>query len=335
MTFVVVGCDLEWYDLDIEEQELTAVGARLVRAHTPTEEAVIAAARDADALIIEVAPIGARAIAAFTRCQVVVEAGVGVDSIDVGAATARGIAVANVPDYCVEEVSDQAIASALALGRRLFPYDALVRRGEWGFEGGRPVFRLAGQTVGVVGLGRIGRATARKARGLGMRVVAHDPYLSDEQVRAAGAEPMALEELLRACDFLVCHAPLTPATERLFTAERLALLKPTAYVVNVSRGRLFDEEALAAMLREGRLAGAAIDVFGVEPPPSDHPLRRAPNVILSPHVGWYSEESVVELRRRSARQAAQTLAGQWPEHLVNPAVRSLRERPGPPLSPRG
>jgi D-3-phosphoglycerate dehydrogenase len=251
------------------------------------------------------------------RCLVAVRYGVGVDTVDLSAATARGVMVANVPDYCIEEVSDHAIAMLLSLWRGVTAYDRAVRGGTWSTTARPPMPRLAGRVLGVIGVGRIGAQTARKAAGLGMRVVGYDPYLTNLPTGVAG---VTLDELLRQADAVTLHLPLTAESRHLIGVAALRKMKPTALLVNTARGGIVDTAALVRALRDGWIAGAALDTLEQEPVPSDSPLLSLPNVILNPHAGWYSDQSVPELKRKTAETAIAVLRGQRPASVVNPDV---------------
>ncbi len=283
-----------------------------------TEDDVIRAARDADALIIGFVPITARVMDALPRLRCVVRYGVGYETIDVPAATARGIQIANVPDYCIPEVADHAMALLLALARKVIPLDASLRRGEWAtLKTAKPVRRIEGQTLGLIGMGRIGSAVARRALSFGMRVIVHDKYLSPDQAKAAGATLVDLEALLRDADFISIHTPLTPETHHLINAAAIERMKPSAYLINVARGAIVDTQALAEALQAGRIAGAALDVFEHEPLPADHPIRSAPNTILNPHAAWYSEEALTQLQINAAEEVARALRGEPLKNALN------------------
>lgn len=303
-------------NLDIE-QEVLGPRARLVPAAGASLPDILAVARDAAAILLGTqAACSAEVIDGLAACRAIVRYGVGVDNIDVGAARARGIAMANVPDYGVDEVATHAIALALACLRKLFPAEALARRGEWRLAPLRPIQAVPDATFGVVGLGRIGRAVAAKATALGFPVLACDPYVPpDRAPRRVRLVPLG--ELLGAADLVSLHLPLTPETPGLIGASELARMKPTAYLINTARGELVDGAALAEALRSGRLAGAALDVVPGEPPSPDHPLLSCPTAYLTPHMAWYSEASERRLRRRAAEEVRRALRGQ---PLHNPIV---------------
>jgi D-3-phosphoglycerate dehydrogenase len=260
----------------------------------------------------------ARIIGRLGKCRVLSRYGVGYDNVDVPAATAKGIWVARVPDYCWEDVSDQALALLLGCVRGVAFKDRQVRAGRWNLHKEVQTHRVAGRTLGLIGFGAIARVLQRKVSGLGLaRVLVSDPYVDPDVVRKAGAEPVELERLLHESDYVSIHVPLGPETRGLIGERQLALLKPEAILVNTSRGPVVDEQALARALESRKLAAAGLDVFEREPLPESSPLRRLDNVILSDHAGWYSEESVVELKRKAAENVAAVLSGGRPKYPVN------------------
>jgi D-3-phosphoglycerate dehydrogenase len=323
--FKVYITDHAYLNLDPERAILNALPAEVIDVSPlRTEDDVIRAAHDADALIIGFVPITSRVMDALPRLRVVVRYGVGYETIDVPAATERGIWVANVPDYCIPEVADHAIALLLALARKVLLLDASTRRGEWAtLKVAQPVRRIEGQTLGLIGMGRIGREVLRRALSFGLKVMVYDKYLAPETAEALGAKPVELDRLLREADFVSIHTPLTPETHHLIDADALSKMKPSAYLVNVARGAIVDTVALAEALQAGRIAGAALDVFEHEPLPMDHPIRDAPNTILSSHAAWYSEEALAQLQRSAAMEVARALRG---EPLKNPLNRPEKPR---------
>src|SRR6516225_6376201 len=300
-----------------DERVLREGGLAAVRLSAGTEEDLVAALAQtrADALIVQWAPVSAAVLDAAPACRFISRLGIGIDMIDVGAATERGVAVANTPDYCVAEVTAHTLAMALWLLRGLGWYDAAIRRGEWS-AAGPPAgpSRPSATTIGVVGLGRIGAQVADQARSLGFQVVGCDPYATAQP----GVRLVTFEELLRCSDLITLHAPLSAETSRLIRAETIALMRPGALLVNTCRGGLIDEDAVAAALRVGRLAGAALDVFETEPLPSASPLRSLPNVLLSPHAAWYSPASLAALPVQAAQQVVNFLAGLPVPSIINP-----------------
>jgi D-3-phosphoglycerate dehydrogenase / 2-oxoglutarate reductase len=266
-----------------------------------------------DALLVQDTPIDAAFIGRLRRCRVLGLYGAGVDNADVGAARRRGLTVVHVPDYGTEEVADHALCLLLACARGLAPLGASLRAGAWDYgAAARPLHRLKGRTLGVVGLGRIGRRLAAKARALELRVLGTDPVVGPADAAAAGIDWRPLPDLLAASDFVSLHAPLVPATEGLIGRAELALLKPGAYLINVARGGLVDESALLEALDESRLAGAGLDVLAVEPAPAGHPLIGHPRVVMTPHSAWYSEEAMRDLQRLLAEDVLRVLRGEPP-----------------------
>jgi D-3-phosphoglycerate dehydrogenase len=255
------------------------------------------------------------------RCRLISRHGVGYDTLDVQAATDHGIMVCNVTDYCSQEVADHTMALLLALARSLFQADREVRSGGWDvYAACGANRRIEGQTLGLVGLGNIGKAVARRAAGFGLNLAVYDPFVPAEAIEALGGRKADLDALLQQADYISLHLPLSAATRHIINAEMLALMKPTAFLVNTSRGGLVDLAALRIALAEGRLAGAGLDVFEKEPPDRDDPLLQMPNVITSPHAGFYSEGSLFDLHSRQAQQVAAVLQGLRPANLLNPQV---------------
>lgn len=323
MTFRVVLTDHVFPDADavIEQRVLEEANARLEIHECREEDGLLEIVRDADGLLVERAPITRKVIAGMERCLVMARYGVGYDCIDVDAATDAGIIVCNVPDYCVAEVADHTIALLLAQARSLFQLDSEVRRGVWDvYSGGKGNQRLEGLTLGMIGLGRIGRAVAKRASAFGFKIMVYDPYVSAEAMAAAGLQKADLEEVLKSADFLTMHLPLSAETRHILNADRIRLMKPTAHLVNTARGGLVDQQALAEALMEGRLAGAALDVLEKEPPEPDDPLLKLPNVILTPHAAFYSPGASRDLHRMAAEEVARVLKGEMPHSVVNPAV---------------
>jgi D-3-phosphoglycerate dehydrogenase / 2-oxoglutarate reductase len=317
MGLVVIHTDPLHSDFSAEREELAGVGAEFRVARCRTEEEVAAACKEADGLIVTYAKVGRKALAAMPNLKIMVRTGVGYDSLDVPAATERKVMVANVPDYCISEVADHTLALLLAWWRRIGELDQQVRTEGWGAPI-KPVYRLEGKTLGVLGMGRMGQAVAARARGFDLRLLGYDPYLPDASFAALGVERVALDRLFSESDIVTVHSPLTDETRGIIGEKTLRLMKPTAVVVNTSRGGLINTDELAAAIRQGQIAGAALDVLETEPLPMDHPIRSLPRVLLTPHAAWYSEQSEPELRRRAARIVAQGLRGERPKSLLNP-----------------
>lgn len=323
MPFLAVITDHDYPNLDDEEEVLRPLGIELRVSNAKDRRAFLADVAAADALLNQYAKVDASTIAAAVRCLAIVRYGVGVDTIDLEAATRAGICVANVPDYGTQEVALHALSLLLAVHRRLRTYDAALRAGRWmpGPTVTPPIHRLRGQTLGIVGLGRIGRTLAGYAAPLGLHLLTYDPYITRTAAGQAGATLVDYATLLRQSDIVSFHTPLGEETRHLLGEEEIRMLKPTAIVINTSRGAVIDTAAVARALREGRLAGAGLDVFEGEPLAPDHPLREAPNTILTPHVAWYSEEARRALKRSVAEEVARVSRGEWPRSLVNADVR--------------
>lgn len=296
------------FDPSLLQQLVEEAGHTLIRAQCKTEADVIAMGEAADALLVEYAPVTAAVLDRLPRCRIVVRHGVGLDTVDLAAAAARGVYVANVPDYCVEEVSDHALALLLAAARKVVIHDRLVSAGRWDAMQERPLHRLQGRSLGLVGFGNIARRLGRKAAALGLQIHTYDPYASPALMQQEGAlQHPSLESLLAASDYLSLHLPLTPETRGIINATRLRQMRSGAVLVNTARGLLVDSRALAEALTAGHLSGAALDVLDEEPPSADHPLLHDPRVILTPHIGYYSEEADVELKTKMVRQVLQVL----------------------------
>lgn len=320
MAFKVVITEHRFPDVESERQILSEVGAELVVGNAWTEQEIINLAHDADAVMNARSKVTARVIDSLKRCKVIVRYGIGTDTIDIPAATRRGIYVANVPDYCIEEVSNHALALLMALARRVLEGERLVRSGQWRIEPLKPMARIEGQTLGIIGFGRIGRALARKAGPVGFRIVAFDPFVSKEEGEKCGATMVPMDELLRASDFISLHAPLSNETRGMLGHSEFAKMKPGVSIINVSRGELIDEEALVDAIKRGIVSRAALDVMRNEPPKPEDPLLELPQVIITPHMAWYSDEAIAELQRKAAEEVVRVLKGGLPRHLVNPEV---------------
>jgi len=255
----------------------------------------------------------------MTKCRIISRFGIGIDNVEIATATRKGIVVTKVPDYCIDEVSDHAMALLLAIVRKIPFANARVQAGEWQMPSVVPIHRLRGTVLGLVGFGRIPQLLAPKAQAFGMRVIASDPYVHEEVMSRAGVKRVEFAELVKTADYISIHAPLMPETNHLFNAAVFSQMKPTAYLVNTARGSVVDEVALAAALDKGQLAGAALDVVEKEPP-SGSPLLGRDNVILTPHTGFYSEESLAELQTKAAEEVVRVLSGEAPRNPVNPEV---------------
>ncbi len=309
--------DRAWPDTEIERQILVPLGIEVVEASATDEATLSAAAATVDAIACNWAPVTARVIEAATRCKIISRTGIGLDNIAIPTATARGIPVTNVPDYCVGEVADHSLALLLACARRVAFFQVRTKQGEYRLQAATPPERLAGKTLGLVGLGRIGSAVALRARAFGLNVIAQTASGSDHGV---GCPIVPLDELLTQSDYVSLHAPATPATRHFIDLSRLERMKPTTWLINTSRGALVSEADLWTALQRNLIAGAALDVFDPEPPDLSQPLFHDERVIVTPHAAFVSPESIVELRTRVTHQVAAALRGERPENVVNPVV---------------
>jgi len=307
----------EYADVEVEKAVLGELaGVEVVESRTVSADEFIDEVGDADAVIVQYAPCGREVIEAMARCRVIVRYGVGVDNIDLAAARDKGIPVCNVPGYCLDEVANHALAMMLALHRRLPAADRMLRQDAHDLEKIRPIPRLSDTVAGLVGFGRIARRLAEKIKPLFKEVLAHDPLVDPNEIASLGARSAELPALFSASDFISIHLPLTDSTRGLISRDLIARMKPSAFIINTSRGAVVDEAALVEALHEGRIAGAGLDVFAVEPLPSDSPLRAMDNVILTGHYGWYSEGAILELKETAAREALRVLKGEAPLYEV-------------------
>jgi D-3-phosphoglycerate dehydrogenase / 2-oxoglutarate reductase len=311
----VLITDHAWPDVQVESAILEAAGLQVVDAPTSDEATLCSLAEDAVAIMTCFGQVTPRVIDSAHGLQVVARFGVGVDNIAVDTASVRGIPVTYVPDYCAAEVAEHALALLLTLSRGIVRYDRSVKSRRWDLSVAAPLRRLEGQTLGLIGYGRIGSRLAVKARGLGMRVVANAPRM--RATAADGVAVVELDALLAESDFVSLHVPLKAETRGLVGEAFLRRMKPTAFLINTARGGLVDTAALTRALREGWIAGAGLDVLPQEPIACDDPLLDLDNVVITPHVAFYSEESLVELRRRAAQSVVDVLAHRAPEHVAN------------------
>jgi D-3-phosphoglycerate dehydrogenase len=316
----VVVTDYVWDSLDVE-QAIFAGRAKLVAMQTTKPDEFLRQAADCDALLNTYAgPITAEVIAQMPKCLIIARYGIGVDTIDLEAATAAGIVVTNNPTYCIDEVAEATMALLLACARKVVYFDRLVREGRWEIKSGKPMFRVAGSTIGLVGFGNIARRVALRAAAFGMRILYFDPFVRQGQVDAPGTG-VDFDELLRESDFVSLHAPLNSQTRRMIDDAAFSKMKATAYLINCSRGPVVDTEALVRALNGNVIAGCALDTTDPEPLPDPHPLRGRANVIINPHAAWYSEQSMSGLQSGAPGEVRRVLCGEWPCNVVNPAVR--------------
>lgn len=321
MTWKVLITDHVWPSTDPERAVLEAGGASVVVAPDGEEATLIELAKDADAIMTCFAQVTENVVRAAEQCVVIGRFGVGVDNIAVNTATELGIAVTYVPDYCVEEVSDHVMALLHAWNRRIALFDRSVKERGWGSQPlTMRMMRLRGKTIGIVGFGRIGQAVAVKARAFGLNILAADPVVPAETVEDMGGRLVDLPALLDESDFVSLHTPLTDATRNLIGREELAMMKPDAFLINAARGPLVDEVALYDALTGNTIAGAGLDVMVDNTPPQDHPLLSLDNIIITPHVAFFSQESTLELEQRAAAEVVSVIHGRMPDNLVNSAV---------------
>jgi D-3-phosphoglycerate dehydrogenase len=319
----VVIADYDFGDVEVERKILEAAGLSLVAIQAKSEDELIVEAHDCDAVINQYAKVGAKTIAAMTRCRVIARYGIGIDIVDVSAATERGILVTNVRDYCTEEVADHVMGFILMLARKLRQYDQAVRAGEWRWQSGRPVYRLRGRTLGILAFGRIARAIARRAQPFGLGVIAHDPYVDNAVFSEYGVIRVSKDELIGQSDYLVLQAPMTPETWHFIGEAELRRMKPAAILINTGRGPEVDNSALYRALKEGWIAAAALDDLEQEPAkqrqwsPRDNLLFSLDNITFTPHAGYYSEESIRLARETAASEVARVLTGKKPLNPVN------------------
>lgn len=322
-SFHVTVSDSVFPNLDPARQVLSSIGADLRMADAPTPEGIVAAAASSDALLVTYAKITAEMIQKMPKCRVISRFGIGVDNVDIPAATTAGIVVTKVPDYCIDEVSDHAMALLLSIVRKIPSSSGRTHGGRWEMKAVVPIHRLRDSVLGLAGFGRIPQLVAPKAKAFGMKVIAYDPFVPEDVFRQAGVERVDLAQLIATSDYISIHTPLTPETKHLFNRETFGRMKRGAYIVNTARGPIIDEAALAEALDAGQIAGAALDVMAQEPPPPS-PLFGRDNVIITPHTSFYSEESLVELQVKAAQEVVAVLSGKAPRNPVNPEVLAHR-----------
>ncbi len=311
---VIIDCDHG--STEEERAVLSQLEADVDFAQISGEEAILARCCNADGIILQYAPLPRKMLEALPRCKVLSRYGVGVDTIDVEAATDLGIIVANVPDYCMEEVSDHTLALFLCLVRKVMSLERSIRLGNWDFRIAVPIHRLKGMTYGIVGCGRIGREVAKRVEAFGLRVIGYDPYINEVE----GIELVSFEKLLAQSDFISIHCSLTESTHHLLGRDQFRKMERKPIVLNVSRGAVVDEAALIEALEREWISGAGLDVLETEPPDAKSPLLKRDNVILTPHIAYYSEESKSEMKRRTAENVFNVLTGKLPDSVVNEEV---------------
>jgi len=316
---------MKFPDFSYFESRAHEIDGEFISTQGMSEDELFSILPRADALVVIGRPITRAMIEAAKKCRLIMTLSVGYDVVDLAAATERGIVVSNSPVYCSEEVADHAITLALTVGRKIRSLDRHVRGGGWDYKQARPMHSLRNQTFGVLGLGRIGRHSARKAKALGMRVTAYDPYLDDDIFSLLGVERFYdLQPMLTAVDYLTIHAPLTDETYHLIDADAFSMMKPESVIINTARGAIIDREALEQALSSGSIGGAGIDVLETEPPSGEEPLLTMENAVITPHIAWYSEESHVENMVLGMDELVRVLQGKRPRYIVNPQIYSRR-----------
>jgi D-3-phosphoglycerate dehydrogenase len=314
----IVVTDYKFPDLALEQAAAEHAGCDLIGHHCESEAELKAAVTDADAVITQFARLSAPVVAAMTRARAIVRYGIGVDNVDLDAARQHGIPVANIPDYCIDEVADHTLSFILAMTRQVVTHTADLRSGHWRLAvpvSGMKVLR--DQTVGLVGFGRIGREVAARLLAFKCRVLVYDPMVPEAEIQRLGALSVPLTQLLAESDIVSLHCPSTPATRHIIGPAALAAMKPSALLVNVARGDLVDTHALLDALQSGHLGAAALDVFDPEPLPLEHALRTLPNVVIAPHIASVSVTAVQALRQGAIARAVAAVRGQLPDNVVN------------------
>ena len=315
--------DFDYGDVAIERGILEPAGVEVIALQAKSEDDLLAAAGDCDAMMNQYARVGARTIAAMTRCKVIARYGVGVDIVDIEAATKRGIVVTNVRDYCTEEVADHAIALWLTLARKLPQNDRATHQGIWRWQSGSPINRIRGQVMGIVSFGKIGQAIARRAEAFGVELIVYDPYQQEAVIAAFGAKKVSKEELLSRSNIMMMQVPMTPETRHFLSVKEFSAMQHGVIIVNTGRGPTMDNKALYAALRSGTVAGAGLDDPEEEPAkrakwsPGENPLFSLANVIVTPHAAYYSEQSIRLARETAASEVRRVLTGERPLHAVN------------------
>lgn len=316
--YKIVMTDDRHKDYEVEKQVLADLDAEVIIANCMTEDEVIEVCKDADGIMCNLAPMPARVIEKLEKCKVISRYGVGYDNVDVAACTKKGIWLANVTDYCMEDVSDHALALLMSCARKTARRDAQVRKGMWNIGASDPIYRLTGKTFAFLGFGKIARCLLRKIKGFNFaEILVYDPYLTEEQVAAEGARKVSFEEALSLGDYISIHIPLNNETRGVINKKAFDMMKKTAILINTSRGPIINEKDLIEALREGKINSAGLDVHNKEPLDKDSELFEIENCVLTDHVGWYSEESNVELKTKVAQNVKDVLNGGKPKYPVN------------------
>ncbi|WP_332646109.1 C-terminal binding protein [Lysinibacillus sp. 54212] len=315
--FKVTIVDYEWEDIELEKKMFAEANIECIVLQSKEKEKIIEAAKSSDALLVLYGNIDREILEGAPNLQLVSRYGIGVNMIDVDAATEIGVQVANVNDYCVDEVSDHALAGILAGARRLFEYNFHTMDGGWDFKSVKRPLRASKAVVGLLGYGKIPKRLAEKLVAIGYQVIAYDPFVEAEQMRGDGVIKATVEEIMQQSDFISVHVPLIQSTRHLLGRAEFELAGKKPYIINTARGPIIDEQAMIAALKTGQLAGAFLDVTEEEPLPVQHPLRNLPNVVLSPHAAWYSEDAYREIREKAVMNIIEKARGQIPTYALN------------------
>lgn len=319
MTFKVVMTDTIFPDTTIENDVLAEIDTTITLLKNRDD--IVKEGKDADALVVVYEKITREMIEQLDKCKIIVRTGIGFNNIDLEAATEREIFVVNVPDYCIDEVSDHAISLAFALIRKLHTYDKEAKQGKWNLDVGKPIYGFRGQTFGLVGFGNIPRMMARKLQPFGFNVIAYDPFISEEDAKQYGVTLASFEALLEQSDIVSIHTPLVEATHHLMNDAAFDLMKKNAILINTSRGPIVDSRALMRALQQNKIAAAGLDVIENEPPSDEEKaLLQMDQVIATPHVAFYSEDSEIQLRKSALEAVVTTLKGDLPNYIVNKNV---------------
>ena len=317
--FKVIITDAEYPSFDTEKKVLSKLNVELTKFHCRTEEEIIRKCKDADALLNQYAKITANVIENLKHVKIIARYGIGVDNVNLDAATKKGVFVTNVV-YDICDVADHTITLMLALTRKLFFVDKSIKNLEWDWKKFHPIPRIKGKTIGIIGLGRVGRQVTKRLQGFDVHILACDPYIPPDVFTTYHAKQVDLNTLLEHSDIVTVHVPLTDETRHVISSDQLKKMKKKAILINAARGGIVDEKALVNALEKKEIAGAGLDVLEQEPIQKDHPLLRFDNVIITPHMGWYSEDTVDEVQRIAAEQVLQCLQGKIPTNLVNKDV---------------
>ena len=317
---------MKFGNLDYFEKRAGENNLKVVSVESEEKDALLNAVRDAAVLVDIARPIGADIIDAMEKCELILTLSVGYDCVDVAHATEKGIPVCNTPAYCTDDVANHAMTLILSLSRKLEIIIPRTRAADWEYKYTKPIFNYTNKVFGIIGLGKIGRAIVPKAKGFGMSVTAYDPYVDDDIFRQLGVErTYELHDLLEQADYLTIHAPLTAETRGMIDEKALAAMKKRAVIVNTARGHIIDEKALVNALKKGTIAGAGLDVLQQEPPTPDEPLLSLDNVIVTPHIAWYSEESFVRDMEQGMDELIRVVNGKRPSYIVNPEIFGMKQ----------